>query len=679
MFSMQKHRHVGCAFIIFFFAYALRRAFFCGFILGDDVQEYALLRHVLAFGPDLHDQLNLRVGVWGMNYLFSRLFGVSETAFFMPSWIFSSLMGVMAYLLLIRWGHATAPAFWGGMFVASAPFEVLIGTVRANDLFLAVVVVGGILAVAYLGQRPILQGLALAICLWLGLYVKVWAVYFFPVIIAYYAVIVRREGVWHGVACFLAGSILLHGATGLYWTLKIGTFVPFITYHPPTTPIPLEELGRVFSLYPSMLFRGSEFGTTLFGAVPYLLVGLLLCKGAASKLPTPPSALRWDAIDRGLLLLYGTFFVLLNFFPTTFSFNQYYSIPRIFRYLAPLSFPMTLHVAKMLCQILALAAAGIRSRQRAIPVLHGTFLALVVLNVFQANAATKPGQDYRHSFQAIVDELRAQRPPAVLVDSWIGFFWRSLYLRDLAPRLVMVPPHVNSAQEYEAWLDEQQSTLPAGSVLITGLAGYVHYGPFYDGFRLTRFSRPLHPDWKLIREYDVLGYLPVPEKARLWQLRGGTQLIAEEEGLGAVIAEDLRMLYDKGLELFDKGEYMRARSVFRRASQLSGYQAVNARYFYGVCLYREHDWMGTVREFEALLSTHPKSQWTAAAHWHIAMALRELDDERRARKHFEFVINQFPQDGPLVTSSKEALKSFGSPVHSLASGVWDQLKHVIFN
>ena len=54
----------------------------------------------MAFGPDLHDQLNLRVGVWGLNYLFSRLFGVSDTAFFMPTWIFSSLMEVVAYVLL---------------------------------------------------------------------------------------------------------------------------------------------------------------------------------------------------------------------------------------------------------------------------------------------------------------------------------------------------------------------------------------------------------------------------------------------------------------------------------------------------------------------------------------------------------------------------------------------------
>jgi hypothetical protein len=683
--SMLNLRNLGYSFVIFSFAYALRRAFFCGFILGDDVQEYALLRHVMAFGPDLHDQLNLRIGVWGLNYLFSRLFGVSETAFFMPTWILSSLMGVVAYVLLTRWGHATAPAFWGGMFVASAPFEVLIGTVRANDLFLAVAVVGGILAVACLQRRPILQGCALAVCLWLGLYVKVWALYFFPVIIVYYAALLRRENRWQGGASFLAVSMVLHGAMGLYWWLKIGTFVPFITYHPPTTPIPPQDLRRLFSFYPRMLFSGSEFGTTLFGAVPYLLIGLLLCKSAAAKLPAPLDGLRLDPVDRGLMLLYGTFFVLLNFFPTTFSFNQYYSIPRIFRYLAPLSFPMTLHVAKMLCDMLMVAAAGVGSRRRMGPVLHGGFIVLIILNVFHANAATRPGQDYRRSFQAIVQELRAQRPPAILVDSWIGFFWRELYLKDLAPRLITVPVDVNSVQEYEAWLVQRQGALPAGSVLVTGLSGYVHYGPYYDGFRLSRFSRPLHPDWTLVKEYDLLGYLPVPERARLWRLSESSEatarapLVTVRDGPEKPTAEDLRVLYDKGLKLFERGDCTSARSIFQNVSNGASYPAVDAHYFYGVCLYREGDWMGTVGAFEKLLKTHPTSQWTAAAHWHIAMALRALDDENGARRHFEYVISHFPHDGPLATSSKEALRSFGSPSHGLALGVWDQLKRVIFN
>jgi hypothetical protein len=247
----------------------------------------------------------------------------------------------------------------------------------------------------------------------------------------------------------------------------------------------------------------------------------------------------------------------------------------------------------------------------------------------------------------------------------------------------MSPLNVNTAQEYEGWLQQQQMTLPVGSVLVTGLAGYVHYGPYYDGFRLTRFLQPLYRDWRMIREYDLLSYLPLPERARLWRLTedrvptaGGMETITEEEGLSLVSTADPRVLYDKGLESFEKGDYAHARPLFRKVSRSPSYRAIDAGYLYGVCLYRERDWVGTVREFENLLKIEPASQWTAASHWHIAMALRELEDEGGARMHFEYVIGHFPNDTPLVTSAKEALQSLPSP--GLASILWDRLKGAMF-
>ena len=89
--------------------------------------------------------------------------------------------------------------------------------------------------------------------------------------------------------------------------------------------------------------------------------------------------------------------------------------------------------------------------------------------------------------------------------------------------------------------------------------------------------------------------------------------------------------------------------LFKKASRSAGYSAINARYFYGVCLYRERDWIGTVR------------------------GVREFAEDRRRE----------PMDGrgdtPLVTSSKKALKSLGSSDGGLASIVWVQLKRAIFD
>ena len=45
------------------------------------------------------------------------------------------------------------------------------------------------------------------------------------------------------------------------------------------------------------------------------------------------------------------FFLLLNFFPNNFTFDRYYSVPRIFRYLAPLSYGLSLLAARLVLDV----------------------------------------------------------------------------------------------------------------------------------------------------------------------------------------------------------------------------------------------------------------------------------------------------------------------------------------
>src|SRR5678816_2226284 len=92
--------HAARALIIFLCAYAVRRFFFCGFILGDDAQDFSMIKNVFLFHPDFSDQYHLRFGGWVVNYLFFMLFGISETTFFLPTWLLSSAFGMAAYVLL---------------------------------------------------------------------------------------------------------------------------------------------------------------------------------------------------------------------------------------------------------------------------------------------------------------------------------------------------------------------------------------------------------------------------------------------------------------------------------------------------------------------------------------------------------------------------------------------------
>src|SRR5262249_19320824 len=150
------------------FAYAVRRYFYCGLLLGDDGQEYAVILHVLGSGPDFHDQYHLRFGVWIFNYICFLLFGISEWSLMLPNWALSSLLGVVAYALLRRWSYRQLGALLGGLFVASAPFEVLVGTLRVNDLFLSLALALALWALVAFESRPILQGCLVALAIWFG-------------------------------------------------------------------------------------------------------------------------------------------------------------------------------------------------------------------------------------------------------------------------------------------------------------------------------------------------------------------------------------------------------------------------------------------------------------------------------------------------------------------------------
>src|SRR5262249_28636488 len=197
--------HVAACGALFLLALALRLHFFCGFVLGDDPIEYAALVTIFRRGPNWNDQLHVRFGGWVLNLVAMKLFGVSEVGIFVPTWVVSATFPVIAYALLVGFGYGLVPAALAGAFVASPPFEILMGAVRSNDLFLAWSVALACLVILRWTSRPVLAGVVLALCFWFGFYVKLWAAYFLPALAVFY--LYRRD--WRGAASFAAPSTVL--------------------------------------------------------------------------------------------------------------------------------------------------------------------------------------------------------------------------------------------------------------------------------------------------------------------------------------------------------------------------------------------------------------------------------------------------------------------------------------
>src|SRR5262249_31079437 len=161
---------------------------------------------------------------------------------------------------------------------------------------------------------------------------------------------------------------------------------------------------------------------------------------------------RFDRADAMLVVLYGSFFLLLNFFPNGFHFDQYYSVPRIFRYLTPISFPMALHVAKMFLDVSRVGWPSV--------IAPALFVPLLALNVDGIDDAMRPGQIYRTAFMAVVRDVRALQPPKLVADALIASWTKDLYLQPRDRIEVIVLDHTYKPEEYERWIRGHEDKVP---------------------------------------------------------------------------------------------------------------------------------------------------------------------------------------------------------------------------
>jgi hypothetical protein len=334
--------------LLFLAALLLRLRVHAGFVLGDDAEEFILIRSLVEQGPSFEGHLRYRFPMWVFNYASMRVFGINEAAFFLPTWLLSSLLPVLGFATLRAAGVGLAGSAFAGALVALSPFEVLIGSLRANDLFVSFFLACAFWAFVRFRAAPGRQGAGAALGLWLAFYAKLWSVFLLPVLGLHYLLRLVRHREARGLVAFAGASALLHGAACAFWRATTGTWTPFLERLSATYPVASGQLVELFLQYPRQIFEGSEFGNTLFGAVPFLLLAAILA--TPLRLRTRAARAGGGDLDRCAFWLFSscaTFFLLLEFFPNNFTFDRYYSVPRIFRYLAPLSYGLSLLTAML--------------------------------------------------------------------------------------------------------------------------------------------------------------------------------------------------------------------------------------------------------------------------------------------------------------------------------------------
>ena len=195
--------HVAVAGALFLLALVLRVHFFCGFVLGDDPIEFAALIGINRHGPTWADQLHVRFGGWVLNVAALKLFGVSESTLFLPTWIVSAAIPVIdlraARHVRLRRGTRRARQARSSPRRRSRSSWARYARTTCSSRSPSRSAASCCCATT---DRPLLQGVLLALCFWFGFYVKLWVVYFLPPLGIYYL----RSRAWRAAASFAVAS-----------------------------------------------------------------------------------------------------------------------------------------------------------------------------------------------------------------------------------------------------------------------------------------------------------------------------------------------------------------------------------------------------------------------------------------------------------------------------------------
>jgi len=278
--------------------------------------------------------------------------------------------------------------------------------------------------------------------------------------------------------------------------------------------------------------------------------------------------------------------------------------------------------------------------------------------------ANGPSALYHKTLHAVLDDVKALQPPTLVAESVVASYFRDLYLDpDETQTHVIILHTEHQAADYEKWLKSHEAQLENGTFLITGFASFIHYGAHIDGPRLSWFHEPLSPDWKLVREYDVLTYLPRPEPARIWRLERteAPRVVQhdEREDLSPLKGiDEPAALLRGGMARYDKNDNAGARIWFKKLMQMNDPEAENGAFFYAASFFRGGDYMRARHEFKRLIRLFPKGRWVPSAYWHLGVCEKALGRMVRSRRLFESIVRRFPNDPATVAMAKRELTTF---------------------
>ncbi len=112
----------------------------------------------------------------------------------------------------------------------------------------------------------------------------------------------------------------------------------------------------------------------------------------------------------------------------------------------------------------------------------------------------------------------------------------------------------------------------------------------------------------------------------------------------ALKKEDPNVMYNKGVEQFNKKKYKEARDIFERVMKDYPETAAanNASYYYAICFFKEGNYQKTIEGFQRLAKNYPDSHWIPEAYYHIGLSNALLNKTEEAKGIYQFVSNNFP-------------------------------------
>ena len=121
-------------------------------------------------------------------------------------------------------------------------------------------------------------------------------------------------------------------------------------------------------------------------------------------------------------------------------------------------------------------------------------------------------------------------------------------------------------------------------------------------------------------------------------------LICIATGLGFHIHYDAHVLYQKGLNFFQKKEYDKAQKLFSKGIERFPFSpAVDESYLYhGLCYYRKGRYDGAISVWNDFLDRYPEGRTIDEMLYHIGLSYRALGQEQKAKAAFDELKVKFP-------------------------------------